>query len=29
MTSPIYDVYGPDAVKLMGQVCTNDFTRWE
>ena len=26
MTSPIYDVYGPDAVKLMGQVCTNDFT---
>ena len=20
------DVYGPDAVKLMGQVCTNDFT---
>lgn len=26
MTSPVYDVYGPDAVKLFSQVCTNDFT---
>ncbi len=26
MTSPIYDVYGPDAVKLLNSVCTNDFT---
>ena len=26
MASPVYDVYGPDAVKLFSQVCTNDFT---
>lgn len=26
MTSPIYDVCGPDAAKLLGQVCTNDFS---
>ena len=26
MISPIYDVYGPDAVKFMNSVCTNNFT---
>lgn len=26
LTSPIYDVYGPDAAKLLNSVCTNDFT---
>lgn len=26
-TSPIYDVYGPDAVKFLNSVCVNDFTK--
>ncbi len=26
MNSPVYDVCGPDAVKLLNSVCTNDFS---
>lgn len=26
-TSPVYDVYGPDALKFLNTVCTNDFTK--
>lgn len=26
MTSPVYDVKGPDAVKFLNSVCVNDFT---
>lgn len=26
MISPIYDVVGPDAVKFLNSICTNDFT---
>ncbi|MCD7834547.1 MAG: hypothetical protein LUH00_11270 [Lachnospiraceae bacterium] len=26
LTSPIYDVCGPDVAKLLNSVCTNDFT---
>lgn len=26
MTSPIYDVKGPDAVKFLNSICVNDFT---
>lgn len=25
-TSPIYDVYGPDAAKFLNSICVNDFT---
>ncbi|MBS7525144.1 aminomethyltransferase family protein [Fusibacter paucivorans] len=27
MISPIYDVYGPDAVKFLNSICINDFTK--
>ena len=27
MTSPIYDVKGPDAVKFLNSICVNDFSR--
>lgn len=26
-TSPIYDVYGPDAVKFLNSICVNDFSK--
>ena len=27
MTSPIYDVKGPDAVRFLNSICVNDFTK--
>lgn len=29
LTSPVYDVKGPDAVKLLNSVCVNDFSQMQ